>query len=482
MRHEWNISQIERPIENITWLDLRPQIPSSVEKEGSAEPCDSIDNVYMEVVSGGRSYKFNSEVPQNDLKNFDAFIDEGNEEEQGKQREECVCLLSLTDSKSTATSRKRTQDPQKEKFRLITHKFHLSVNGQRIPACKGCFIKTFEETNKFITLALINRNVEIQQKINIHHAESDNAKIRNWRRQTVYYAATPLICNSVYQAVTKKKKRWFDEDCYMEVERRKQPKLKFLQDPVEANRDNNYFNKRREANRTLRNKKRDYSKEKLNEVETNSKNKNIGYLYKGLKEFKNGYQARVNVIKDENRDLLADSHSILNRWKNYFRQLLNIHRLNRNDRDETEIQTAGPFIPEPTLSEVEIAIENQKNYKSPGIDQIPAELIQEGESALSNEIYKLVLAILEKEIVPEQWKESIIVPIFKKGDKTNCSNFRGISLLLTSYKILSNILLRRLTPYVDEIIGDHQCGFRRNTSTIDQIFYIRQIMEKKMGV
>ncbi|KAJ4432787.1 hypothetical protein ANN_21426 [Periplaneta americana] len=152
---------------------------------------------------------------------------------------------------------------------------------------------------------------------------------------------------------------------------------------------------------------------------------------------------------------------------------------NRNDRDEIEIQTAEPFIPEPTLSEVEIAIENLKKYKSPGIDQIPAELIQEGGSALYSEIYKLVLAIWEKEIVPEQWKESIIVPIFKKGDKTNCGNFRGISLLLTSYKILSNILLRRLTPYVDEIIEDHQCGFRRNRSTIDQIFCIRQIMEKK---
>ncbi|KAJ4432843.1 hypothetical protein ANN_21482 [Periplaneta americana] len=84
-----------------------------------------------------------------------------------------------------------------------------------------------------------------------------------------------------------------------------------LQNPVEANRDN-YFNKRREANRTLRNKPRDYLKEILNEVETNIK-KNIRDLYKDIKEFKNGYQARVNVIKDENGDLLADAHSILNR-------------------------------------------------------------------------------------------------------------------------------------------------------------------------
>jgi hypothetical protein len=59
----------------------------------------------------------------------------------------------------------------------------------------------------------------------------------------------------------------------------------------------------------------------------------------------------------------------------------------------------------------------------------------------------------------DQWKESIIVPVHKKGDKTDCNNYRGISLLSTSYKIFSDILLSRLGPYIDEIIGDHQCRF-----------------------
>ena len=81
--------------------------------------------------------------------------------------------------------------------------------------------------------------------------------------------------------------------------------------------------------------------------------------------------------------------------------------------------------------------------------------------------------------MPEEWKESIIVPIHKKGDKTDCNNYTGISLLPTTYKILSNILLSRLTPYAKEIIGDHQCGLRRNRSTIDHIFCIRQILKKK---
>jgi hypothetical protein len=65
---------------------------------------------------------------------------------------------------------------------------------------------------------------------------------------------------------------------------------------------------------------------------------------------------------------------------------------------------------------------------------------------------------------------------------SDCNNYRGISLLSTSYKILTNILLSRLVLYIDEIIWDHQCGFRRNRSTTDQIFCIRQILEKKMGL
>jgi len=86
---------------------------------------------------------------------------------------------------------------------------------------------------------------------------------------------------------------------------------------------------------------------------------------------------------------------------------------------------------------------------------------------------------MEKEELPEQWKELIIVPIYKKGVKTDCSNYRGISLLPTTYEILSNILLPRLTPYAEEIIGDYQCGFQHNRSTADHMFCICQILEKK---
>jgi hypothetical protein len=202
-------------------------------------------------------------------------------------------------------------------------------------------------------------------------------------------------------------------------------------------------------------------------------------LYRGINEFKEGYKRRINIINDENGNLLADPQSVLNRWKNFFNQVLNIHgvhNVRQKDKQKTE-----PLLPEPSFVEVETAIGKLKGYKSPGTDQILAELIKAGGETLCSKIHKLICSIWNKKELPQQWKESIIVPIHKKGDKTDCNNYRGMTLLSTAYKILFNILLVRLTPHVSEVIGDHQYGFSRNRSTTDQIFYIQQMLEKKNG-
>jgi hypothetical protein len=157
------------------------------------------------------------------------------------------------------------------------------------------------------------------------------------------------------------------------VDQRKQAKLQWLQDPSVVNEDN-LSNVKREASRHFRNKKREYLKDKINELESNNKNKNIRDLCRGINEFKKGCQPRTNLVKDEKGDLLADPHKIVNRWMNYFCQLLNVQRV-RGIR-QTEIQTAEPFVPEPSSSEVEVTIGKLRRYKSPDADQIPAELIQ----------------------------------------------------------------------------------------------------------
>jgi hypothetical protein len=112
-------------------------------------------------------------------------------------------------------------------------------------------------------------------------------------------------------------------------------------------------------------------------------------FYRGINDFKKGYQPRTNIAKDEQGDLVVDFHSILDRWRNYFSQLLNVHGV--NDVGQAEIHTAELLVPEPTVSEIELAIDKLKSHKSSGIDQIPAELIKPGGRTISCEIHKLII-------------------------------------------------------------------------------------------
>jgi hypothetical protein len=116
-------------------------------------------------------------------------------------------------------------------------------------------------------------------------------------------------------------------------------------------------------------------------------------------------------------------------------QLLNVHNI--SDVRQGNIHSAEPLVPGPSRPEVEIAIVKLKNIKT-------------------------INYVWNKKELPDQWNKIIILPIHKIGDRTDCSNYRGISLLSTSYNILSNLLLSRLSLYIDEIIGDHQCEFQLN--------------------
>jgi hypothetical protein len=111
----------------------------------------------------------------------------------------------------------------------------------------------------------------------------------------------------------------------------------------------------------------------------------------------------------------------LNRWKTYS-QLLNIYRT--SDVRQIEIHTAELLVLDPSPSEDEIAIAKLKRYKSPR-DQILAELIQVGGEILCSNIHELINSNWNTEKFPDQWKDSIIILVHRKGAKTNCSNYRG---------------------------------------------------------
>ncbi len=115
----------------------------------------------------------------------------------------------------------------------------------------------------------------------------------------------------------KQHKPWFDEEFLHFLDERKQAKLQWVQDPSQRNVDN-LNNVRHESSRHFRNKKKAYLKAKIEDLETNSMIKNVRDLYRGISDFKKGYQPRTKIVKDETGDLVTGSYSILARWRDYF--------------------------------------------------------------------------------------------------------------------------------------------------------------------
>nr|XP_014275578.1 uncharacterized protein LOC106680395 [Halyomorpha halys] len=123
-------------------------------------------------------------------------------------------------------------------------------------------------------------------------------------------------------------------------------------------------------------------------------------------------------------------------------------------------------------------IKSLRNHKLPGLDERTPEMMKYGGSDLWEAICDLIWEIWTEEKMPEDWTRAVICPIHKKGDKLTCDNYRGIALLSTTYKILAVLLHKRVSDFTENIIGEYQGGFRPGRLTVDQIFTLRQAMEK----
>ncbi|KAK3545698.1 hypothetical protein QTP70_011272 [Hemibagrus guttatus] len=184
---------------------------------------------------------------------------------------------------------------------------------------------------------------------------------------------------------------------------------------------------------------------------------------------------QVRVIKDRDGRVLTSEESVQRRWKEYFEELMNEE--NEREKRVEGVNSVEQKVDKIRKDEVRKALKRMKSGKAVGPDDIPVEVWKcLGEAAVEF-LTSLFNRVLESERMPEEWRGSVLVPIFKnKGDVQSCSNYRGIKLMSHTMKLWERVVEARLRKVVE--ICEQQYGFMPRKSTTDAIFALRILMEK----
>lgn len=202
---------------------------------------------------------------------------------------------------------------------------------------------------------------------------------------------------------------------------------------------------------------------------------------KYISEIENDIHGRQNCaykimkhLNKEERDTLNINPIEEQKWLNYFKELW-------TSRESKEFILAQPQqnIDPITQEELQNALQTGKNKKAPGTDKINLELLKYASNKTQIKILNFINVCWHSGHVPEEWNTAQISPIFKKGDRSDPRNYRGICILNSCYKLYVKIINNRLRPIMEALIEEFQYGFRKGRSCTDCIFTISQLIEKR---
>ncbi|KAK3532175.1 hypothetical protein QTP86_009196 [Hemibagrus guttatus] len=266
---------------------------------------------------------------------------------------------------------------------------------------------------------------------------------------------------------------WWNEEVQDSIQRKRLAKKKWDMDRTEENRQE-YKELQRRVKREVSKAKQKAYDELYTRLDTREGEKDLYRLARQRDRDGKDVQ-QVRVIKDRDGRVLTSEESVQRRWKEYFEELMNEE--NEREKRVEGVNSVEQKVDKIRKDEVRKALKRMKSGKAVGPDDIPVEVWKcLGEAAVEF-LASLFNRVLESERMPEEWRRSVLVPIFKnKGDVQSCSNYRGIKLMSHTIKVWERVVAARLRKVVE--ICEQQYGFMPRKSTTDAIFALRILMEK----
>ena len=271
--------------------------------------------------------------------------------------------------------------------------------------------------------------------------------------------------------VKKKLKDWFDAECHAAKKNVRKLLRKFKRTHFAEDRDR-FCRARREYKHLLNRKRKQYNNILLADLVSSIKDQK--QFWNNVRKIGSKRRQPINTITTET-------------WFNHFKTLLDRDAVTDHVVQLSQVEEDLDSFNRPiSKDEVILALRKIKNQKAAGPDGIIGELLKytcENDLIISFFV-AFFNSLFDRGVYPENWSESIVLPLFKKGSVNNPNNYRGISLSDISSKIYSTIINNRLQEWVEEndIIGEFQAGFRRNYSTIDHMYTLMAFIQKQFSL
>jgi hypothetical protein len=332
------------------------------------------------------------------------------------------------------------------------------------------------KTKEQFNLVLENRFKVLQELI---EEEEDNV-FNRWQKVKETLRSS---CQEVVGTKKHQQKEWITAETLNKIEDRKRKKATVNNSRTRAAKTkalSEYAEAHRVVKRSIKKDKKDYMDEMAAEAEQAAYCGNMKQLYDTTKRLSGKFSKPERPVKDKRGNTIYFLDQQLNRWAEHFEELLN----RPAPPNAPVVEPAEVDLPinceKPTREEIRKAIILMKKGKAAGPDGIPAEALKANLDASVEMLYPLFEKIWEEEDVPADWKEGHLIKLPKKGDLSNCSNYRGITLLSVPGKVFNRVLLERMRDNVDPQLRDEQAGFRKNRSCTDQIGTLRIIVEQSL--